>query len=120
MTYELEERRFHRSSDPTEALWCYLSSLARRLGCEAIVLSTWDGAVLGGVGDGHDLDWLGALAAVEARGQGEVDLRYSVEGAYFHRFRLGNEPVLLLSVGGGPLPVKECVTTLSRIQALAA
>lgn len=116
-----DERRHHRSSDPTEALWLYLSNLARRLGSEAITVSTREGVLLGGVGDGHDLDLLVALAAIGSRGHGdEADVRYAAGELRSCSINLGSRSVLLSSVGGEPLPVRECAATLRRIQALAA
>jgi len=113
------ERRGHRSDDPSEATRLYLASLTRRLGCEAITLSTRDGALLGGVGDGYDLDLLAALAALGPQiGSYEPDQRHAADALRFYDLDLHGSSVFVSSVGGDPLPAAECAATLRRIHPL--
>lgn len=114
----ISERRQRRSDDPTQAAQLYLEHLARRAGCEAIALSTHDGLLLGGFGEGYDLDLLGALAALGSQiGSYEPEQRHAARGQAlrFYGLELYGHPVFVSSVGGGSLPVEECVSALRRI-----
>ncbi|MCU0657295.1 MAG: hypothetical protein MUF64_19160 [Polyangiaceae bacterium] len=115
----MAERRVQRSGDPWEALELFLSSLGRRLRSEAVVLSTRDGVLVSGVGDGYDLEQLGALAPCGERGE-ELDLRFAGGELRSHRIEVGGASLYLASVGGEPVPLRECVAALRRIQAMAA
>jgi hypothetical protein len=117
---QIQERRRQRSEIPSEATRLYLEHLTRTLGCEAIALSTEDGLLFNGVGEGYDLDLLGALASLGSQiGTYEPEQRHASAGnaLRFYGLDLHGHPIFVSCVGGAPLPLQECAATLSRIHA---
>lgn len=112
------ERRQRRSNNPGVATQFYLEHLAKRLGCEAITLSTQDGLLVGGVGDGYDHDLLGALASLGSQiGSYEPELEHASRGQAlrFYGFDLGDHSMFISCVGGTPLPLEDCASAVRRI-----
>jgi hypothetical protein len=113
----MNERRAHRSEDPSTATHLYLSHLAARLGCEALALATADGEVADGVALDYPAELLGTLATLAAQigshAPGEGD-----DGALrFYALDLAGGPLYLATVGGSPVPVNDCRAALGRIRA---
>ena len=117
----LSERRQRRSNVPGVATQFFLEHLAGQLGCEAITLSSHDGLLIGGVGDGYDHDLLGALASLGTQiGSYEPDLQQAARGQAlrFYTLDVHGSPMHISCVGGAPLPVELCTAALRRIHAV--
>jgi hypothetical protein len=113
-----QERRQRRSDVPGTATQLYLEHLARQLGCEAITLSTQDGLLLGGVGDGYDHDLLGALASLGSQiGSYEPEPAHAPQGQAlrFYGFHVEGRALHVSCVGGASLPLDACAATMRRI-----
>jgi hypothetical protein len=119
-----DERRAFRTREAREAARRFLESLARRNHLSALALASENGALVTGVGDGCDLDWLASQAAILAIG-GEAASR-SVSADAARRLRCFTMTIgpYVLHVGafgafGAPrdaaLPVDECDAGLRRI-----
>lgn len=115
------ERRHLRSDEPLLATRFYLQHLAQRLGCEALALSTADGLLVDGVGEGFDLDLLGALASLPSEDAARLAPSHpqASQGrpVQVHSLGLHGHPLFVASVGGSPLPVGDCTAALARIYA---
>jgi hypothetical protein len=112
------ERRQRRSDLPGPATQLYLEHLARQLGCEALTLSTQDGLLLGGVGEGYDHDLLGALASLGAQiGSYEPDPAHASrsQALRFYGFEMAGRSLFVSCVGGAPLPLDACASAVRRI-----
>ncbi|MCU0656208.1 MAG: hypothetical protein MUF64_13435 [Polyangiaceae bacterium] len=117
-TVSTMERRQRRSNVPGEATQFFLEHLARELGCEAITLSSQDGLLVGGVGEGYDHDLLGALASLGSQiGSYEPDANQAARGQAlrFYGFEMNGHAMYVSCVGGGPLPIEHCAATMRRI-----
>jgi hypothetical protein len=91
------ERRTHRTTDPVEALTRLLESHRERLGAKALALSTPEGVLLAGSGDGVD-----HAAEIGARiDRSEADVHEALFGdVATWRLMAGQVELLLTSVGG--------------------
>ena len=115
------ERRQRRSDSPMQATRYFLEHLARRLGCEALAVSTEDGFLVDGIGEGFDLDLLGALAALPSVNDHHVSARSEASlgrPVQVHGLDIKGHSLFVTSVGGSPLPVNDCAAALGRIHGL--
>jgi hypothetical protein len=92
------ERRTHRTTDPVEALTRLLDSHRERLGARALALSTPEGVLLAGSGDGAD-DAAEIGARID-RDEADVhaDRRFGEVATW--RLAAGQVELLLTSIGG--------------------
>jgi hypothetical protein len=112
------ERRQNRSNVPGVATQLYLEHLARRLGCEAITLSTQDGLLVGGVGEGYNHDLLGALASLGSqidRYEAEVQRASRGQALRFYDFDMEGHAMFVSCIGGAALPLEDCASAVRRI-----
>lgn len=112
------ERRQRRSHVPGVALQLYLEHLTKSRGYEAITLSTQDGLLVGGAGEGYDHDLLGALASLGDEihtHQEDVQLASRGNSVRFYGFNVGEHLMNISCVGGASFPLEECASAVRRI-----
>lgn len=96
----MQDRRQLRSESPLNALSLFLSERLRRAGAEALVVSTSDGLLLSGAGEG-DLELLAAAAAMEAVGQdGRTHLGADGQRLSHASVLVDNQRVVVATLGG--------------------
>jgi len=71
MSIPRPERRVQRSTDPIEALGCWLEATRRRTELASVVLADGSGLLLAGAGPAHECDELAAWAPLLDAGRPE-------------------------------------------------
>ena len=88
------ERRTRRSDKAHLALNLFLESLREREGIEALAVTTEDGFLVAGVGDG-DVEWMGALGASSRR----ASLDWENRRLHVARLEVNRVPMYVTSAG---------------------
>jgi hypothetical protein len=90
----MPERRYHRSSQPIEALTFFLDAARKRLGVPALAVSTPEGRLIAGSGTG-----LESLVSLGSRLDRDEQPSASMAAIATWRLRVGNQHLLVTTLG---------------------